>query len=73
MISPVGQSVECPLRGMGGHGFDPIPRHTKSLNWCYLLLAWHSDLRGRASVRIMRLGVVSCQVSGPCYFSAAAL
>ena len=23
------QSVECPLRGTGGHGFDPGPRHTK--------------------------------------------
>ena len=22
-------SVECPLRGTGGHGFDPGPRHTK--------------------------------------------
>ena len=21
--------VECPLRGTGGHGFDPGPRHTK--------------------------------------------
>ena len=23
------QLVECPLRGTGGHGFDPGPRHTK--------------------------------------------
>ena len=23
------QLVECPLRGMGGHCFDPGPRHTK--------------------------------------------
>ena len=22
-------SVECPLRGTGGHGFDPGPRYTK--------------------------------------------
>ena len=27
--APVAQVVECPLRGMGGHGFDPGPRHTK--------------------------------------------
>ena len=26
---PVAQLVECPLRGTGGHGFDPGPRHTK--------------------------------------------
>ena len=26
---PIGQLVECPLRGTGGHGFDPGPRHTK--------------------------------------------
>ena len=26
---PIAQLVECPLRGMGGHGFDPGPRHTK--------------------------------------------
>ena len=25
----VAQSVECPLRRMGGHRFDPGPRHTK--------------------------------------------
>ena len=25
----VGQSVECPLRGTGVHGFNPRPRHTK--------------------------------------------
>ena len=27
--APIAQSVECPLRGTGGHGFDPGPRHTK--------------------------------------------
>ena len=27
--APVAEVVECPLRGMGGHGFDPGPRHTK--------------------------------------------
>ena len=27
--APVAQVVECPLRGTGGHGFDPGPRHTK--------------------------------------------
>ena len=28
--APVAQSVECPLPGTGGHGFDPGPRQTKS-------------------------------------------
>ena len=23
----VAQSLECPLQGTGGHGFDPGPRH----------------------------------------------
>ena len=27
--APVAQSVECPLRGTGGHGFDLRLRHTK--------------------------------------------
>ena len=27
--APVAQVVACPLRGTGGHGFDPGPRHTK--------------------------------------------
>ena len=27
-LAPVAQLVECPLRGTGGHGFDPGPRHT---------------------------------------------
>ena len=27
--APVAQSVECPLRGMGGHKFDPGLQHTK--------------------------------------------
>ena len=27
--APIAQLVESPLRGTGGHGFDPGPRHTK--------------------------------------------
>ena len=27
--APIAQLVECPLRGTGGLGFDPGPRHTK--------------------------------------------
>ena len=27
--APIAQLVECPLRGTGGHGFDPRQRHTK--------------------------------------------
>ena len=27
--APIAHLVECPLRGTGGHGFDPRPRHTK--------------------------------------------
>ena len=27
--APIAQLVECPLRGTGGHGFDPGARHTK--------------------------------------------
>ena len=27
--APIAQLVECPLRGTGGHGFNPGPRHTK--------------------------------------------
>ena len=27
--APIAQLVECPLRGTGGPGFDPGPRHTK--------------------------------------------
>ena len=47
--------------------FDPGPRYTKVVK---MVLAWHSDLRGsartgRPSIRILRLDVVSCQVSGP--------
>ena len=30
--APIAQLVECPLRGTGGHGFDPGPRHTKVVN-----------------------------------------
>ena len=28
-LAPVAQYIECPLRGTGGHGFDPGLRHTK--------------------------------------------
>ena len=27
--APIAQLVESPLRGTGGHGFDPWPRHAK--------------------------------------------
>ena len=27
--APIAHLVECPLRGTGGHGLDPGPRHTK--------------------------------------------
>ena len=27
--APIAQLVECPLRGTGGHAFDPGPRRTK--------------------------------------------
>ena len=27
--APIAQLVECPIRGTGGLGFDPGPRHTK--------------------------------------------
>ena len=29
LLAPAAQVVECPLRGTGGHGFDPGPRQTK--------------------------------------------
>ena len=29
LSAPMAQLVECALRGTGGHGFDPGPRHTK--------------------------------------------
>ena len=32
--APIAQLVECPLRGTGGHGFDPGPRHTKVVKSC---------------------------------------
>ena len=31
--APIAQLVECPLRGTGGHGFDPGPRHTKVVKY----------------------------------------
>ena len=31
----IAQLVECPLRGTGGHGFDPGPRHTKVVKKWY--------------------------------------
>ena len=42
---PVAQSVECPLRRTGGHGFDQGPRHIKVIKMV-LIAPWH--LRGRA-------------------------
>ena len=27
--APIAKLIECPLRGTGGHGFDPGLRHTK--------------------------------------------
>ena len=67
--APVAQSVECPLRGTRGYGFDPGRDIPKSLKLYELLLAWHSDVQararaGRLSIRIMWLGVVSCQCLG---------
>ena len=38
--SPDSSVEECPLRGTGGHGFDPGPRHTKAVKngtSCYSL------------------------------------
>ena len=34
VLDPVAQSVECPLRGTGCHGFESGPRHTKVVNKC---------------------------------------
>ena len=74
--APIAQLVECPLRGTGGHGFDPGPRQPiKNSTSCSSL---GTDLRGRSrtgrpSVRIMWMSGVSCQVSGTWYFSEAAL
>ena len=51
----VAQSVEYPLRGMGGHGFDPRPRLPKSLN---------SSLGTQTCVVELGLVVVSCQLLG---------
>ena len=76
--APAAQVVECPLRRTGGHGFDPGRDIPKSLKMVLVAPRLNSDLRGRArtgrpSVRIIILGVVSCQVSGAWYFSEAAL
>ena len=68
--APVAQSVECPLRETWGHGFDPGPWHTKVFQngtSCSSLTAQYlcdTARTGRGSIRIMWLGVVSCQVSG---------
>ena len=34
--APIAQLVECPLRGTGGHGFDPGSRHTKVIKHTFL-------------------------------------
>ena len=54
--------VECPLRETWGHGLDPGSRHTK---------VFKMVLAAPRRVRIMWLGVASCQVSGAWYFSDA--
>ena len=57
--APVAQSVECPLWGMGGHGFDPGLWHTKVVKngtSCSSLGTQTDGLRARTgppSVRIM--------------------
>ena len=76
--APVDQSVEYPLRGTGGHGLDTGPRRTKVIKIVFAVLAWHSDLWGRSrtgrpNVRIMLLGVLSCQVSQAWHCGEAAL
>ena len=66
--APIVQFVECPRRRTWGHRFDPGSQHTKVVKngtSCASL----SDLRGRArtgppSVKVMWLGLVSCEVSG---------
>ena len=55
---PIAQLVECPLRGTGGHGFDPGPRHTKAVKNGTSCSSLGTQTRGRArtgrpSVRIM--------------------
>ena len=55
---PVAQLVECPLRGTGGHGFDPGPQHTKVVKM--VLAASHLVLR-----LTVELGLVD-PVSGLC-------
>ena len=61
--------IECPLRGTGGHGFDPRSRHTVSLNMVLaaprLALKRTGGVRtGRPSVRIMWLGVYHVKCLG---------
>ena len=56
--APVALLVECPLRGTGGHGFDPGPRHTKVIKngtSCSSLVTqpYGVELSDRPSVRIM--------------------
>ena len=69
-LVPIALSVECLLRGTRGYGFDSGLRHTKVVkNGTGCSIAWPSGLLGRAktgqpSVRVMWVGVVSCQVSG---------
>ena len=76
-MAAVAQLVECPLRGKEGHRFDPRPRHTKVVKngtSCSSLITQTYGIELGlvvTSVRIMWLGVVSCQVSGVWYFSEA--
>ena len=43
--APVAQSVKCPLRGTGGHSFDPGPRHIKIVKM--VLAVPRLDVRAR--------------------------
>ena len=58
----VAQSVEYPLWGTVGHGFDPRPQHTKVVKMVLATPRWHSNLRGRAGLidPVSGLGMVSC-------------
>ena len=55
--APVAQSVECPLQGTGGHGFNPGPRHTKVVKNCTSCSSLGTQTNG------VMLGLVD-QVSG---------
>ena len=57
LSSQIAQFVRCPLRGTGGHGFDPGPRHTKVVkngtSCSSLGTLWGRARTGPPSVRIM--------------------